>query len=214
MSATATITNSSPSGIPSTDEAATVERLRQGDERAFEWLVREFGGRMLATARRFLHCDEEAADAVQEAFISAFRRIDTFDGDSRVSTWLHRIVVNACLMRLRCRSRKPTVSIEECLPQFSSTGHHVQRVSRWSEEAADPATHASAVEVRQLIRDQIERLPESYREVLLLRDLEQLSTEETAEVLGESTANVKTRLHRARQSLRTLLEPIFGNGRP
>jgi len=88
-------------------ERDLVSRLRRGDEDAFERLVREHGGRLLAVARRFLREEEEARDAVQECFLSAFRALDRFDQASRLSTWLHRIVINACLMRLRTRRRKP-----------------------------------------------------------------------------------------------------------
>lgn len=210
----ATLTSSETSSITATarafgrmnDESNLIERLRNGDKRAFESLVREFGGRMLSTARRFMRCEQDAADAVQEAFINAFRKMETFDGDSRLYTWLHRIVVNACLMKLRSRSRKPAISIDDCLPQFDSNGHHELRVSSWS---GDGYQHAAASEMRERVRACIDQLPDSYRQILLLRDIEELGTEETAKLLGESIANVKTRLHRARQALRTLLEPVF-----
>src|SRR6058998_791665 len=106
-------------------------RLRQGDEAAYATLVREYGGRMLAVARRVLCNEEDARDAVQEAFLQAFRSIQRFRGDSNLATWLHRIVTNAALMKLRSTSRHPHVSVAELLPQFDETGHHCQPVRDW-----------------------------------------------------------------------------------
>ena len=180
--------------------AEFILQLRSGNAGAFEKLVREFGPRMLAIAKRMLHCESDAADAVQDAFTSAFKNIDGFKGESNIYTWLHRIVVNASLIRLR--SRKASVSIDDCLPQFAEDGHHARRVSRsdW-----DGLQKAESAELRQRVRMCIDQLPPSYREVLVLRDMEGLDTESTARLLDESISNVKIRLHRARQALRTLL---------
>src|SRR5262245_27545466 len=100
------------------DDVELLERIRAGDERACEALVRRHGGRMLAVARRFLRTEEDSADAVQEAFLSAFRSLDGFEGRSAPGTWLHRIVVNVCLMKLRARSRSREVRIDDLLPTF------------------------------------------------------------------------------------------------
>jgi RNA polymerase sigma-70 factor (ECF subfamily) len=188
-------------------ERDLVGRLRRGDEDAFERLVREHGGRLLAVARRFLREEEEARDAVQECFLSAFRAMDGFDQASRLSTWLHRIVVNACLMRLRTRRRKPEEPIDEFLPQFQSDGHQVRHPTPEWEGSAE--TLLARKETRSIVRAAIDRLPDSYRAVLLLRDIEELSTEEAAQSLGVTANAVKIRLHRARQALRALLEPRF-----
>jgi RNA polymerase sigma-70 factor (ECF subfamily) len=142
---------------------------------------------------------------VQEAFISAFKSIHSFESGSRLSTWLHRIAVNACLMRLR--SRKAMVSVEELIPTFDHTGHHVRPVSRWAD---DTASLADAAEVRSIVRGCIDLLPEPYRVVLMLRDIEEFDTAETARLLNCTAANIKTRLHRARQALRTLLDSRLG----
>jgi RNA polymerase sigma-70 factor (ECF subfamily) len=187
------------------DDARLLGRLRAGDPLASEALVRQHGGRMLAVARRLLGCEEDSADAVQDAFLSAFRSLDAFEGNSTLGTWLHRIVVNACLMKLRARSRSRTVPIDELLPAFDEAGHHARPVRPWAEQA--PAQLARA-ETRAAVRACIARLPEPYRTVLLLRDIEELDTEQTARQLGVSPGAVKTRLHRARQALRALLEPI------
>ncbi len=197
----AAVASQSPTPV---DEKELVDRLRAGDDAAYEELVRAYGGRMLAVARRMLRADEDARDAVQEAFVSAFKSIDRFEGSSRISTWLHRIVVNAALMKLRTKRRKPEASIEELLPSFLEDGHMAAPASPWRAVGDDPVEQR---EVSQLVRDSIERLPEGYRNVLLLRDIEDLDTEETAEIMGISPGAVKTRLHRARLALRGLLEP-------
>ncbi len=188
------------------DEEALLERLRAGDDRAYEALVRRYGARMLAVAQRLLRNPEDAREAVQEAYLSAFRSIDRFAGGARVSTWLHRIVINAALMRLRSRRRKPEEPIEDLLPDFLPDGHQAQPAARWGEPADEGVERREA---RELVRRAIARLPESYRIVLLLRDIEQLDTAETADLLGLSQSAVKTRLHRARQALRTLLDLNF-----
>ena len=196
----------SPRPLPSDDDAALLAGIRSGDNRAFEALVRTYGGQMIAVAKRLIRCEHEALDAVQDAMLSAFNASAAFEGTSRLSTWLHRITVNACLMRIRSRRRKRETTIDELLPHFDDTGHHATPVSSWSD---GPPEHAESAELRAQVRACIDRLPESYRSILVLRDIEGLDTEETSKVLGCTTANVKTRLHRARQALRKLLEPLF-----
>lgn len=192
------------SGSADSDERALVERLRAGEDDAFEVLVRAHGGRMLAVARRFLRSEEDAHDAVQDAFLSAFRSIDRFEGQSRLSTWLHRIVANAALMKLRTRRRKPEKLIDDLLPGFLEDGHLAEPASEW-QQLSDRALLRK--ELREQIRSSIEELPENHRNVLMLRDIEGFDTEETAELMGVSANAVKTRLHRARLALRGLLEP-------
>jgi RNA polymerase sigma-70 factor (ECF subfamily) len=186
---------------PTSDEKSLVTALRRGDEVAFEGMVRLHGGRMLAVARRMLRSEDDARDAVQEAFISAFKAIADFQGDARLSTWLHRIVVNAALMRLRRQRRKPEESIDELLPHFDERGS-------WSDgeqPCRTPSELLERSETRAVVHECIDRLPDSYRSVVVLRDIEELDTDETAASLGMSVAAVKTRLHRGRQALRTLL---------
>ncbi len=188
-------------------EASQLGALRRGDEKTFEAMVRSFGPRLLSVARRFLRDEEDARDAVQEGFLSAYRSIGTFQGGSQISTWLHRIVVNACLMRLRSRQRRPEESIEELLPRFAEDGHQVAHPTpEWEGSAEELLARR---ETREMVRKAIDRLPDSYRAVLLLRDIEELSTEEAARLVGITENAVKIRLHRARQALRTLLEPQF-----
>lgn len=187
-------------------EAELLAGLRAGNGEAYERLVRAYGGRLLAVARRFLSSEDDARDALQEAFLSAFRAIGSFQEGARVSTWLHRIVINAALMKLRSRRRKPEESIDNLLPTFLEDGHREDPGPAWKETAESALQQR---ETRALVRECIERLPESYRTVLLLRDIEELDTEEAAQLLGISPNAVKIRLHRARQALRTLLDPYF-----
>lgn len=189
-----------------TAESNLLARLRSGDEPAFEQLVREYGGRMLATARRLMKSEDDARDAVQDALLSAFSGLKSFSGGSQLSTWLHRIVVNAALMKLRRRRRKPEQSIDELLPRFDDQGYHVDDPRQWGAPSADLLEQR---ETRAQVRACIERLPETYRTVLMMRDIEELDTEEVAALLGVTPNAVKVRLHRARQALRTLLEREF-----
>ncbi len=192
--------------VVSQSDTDLVTRLRAGDDDAFEFVVRTYSGRLLVVTRRILCNDEDARDAVQDAFLSAFRSLDRFEGGSLLSTWLHRIAVNAALMKLRTRRRKPEESIEPLLPVYREDGHHQEVFSSWTE----PVDVAMArAEHRAMVRQCIDQLPDSYRTVLLLRDIEELDTEETARALGISGNAVKIRLHRARQALRTLLAPHF-----
>jgi len=188
------------------DETAMVAGLRSGDPSAFEMIVRTHGPRMLSTARRILGNDEEAREAVQEAFISAYRARTQFDAAARISTWLHRIVVNAALNRLRTRRRRPEESLDDLQPQFQPNGHYAEQFAAWTEPAD---VTLGRKETAALVRHTIDELPESFRTVLLLRDIEGLSTDETAQVLNISANAVKLRLHRARMALRTLLMPHF-----
>jgi len=191
-----------PRALPD-DEAQFVAALRAGDGRAYERLVSEFGGRMLAVARRILRSEEDARDALQEAYLQAFRALPRFEGQARISTWLHRIVVNAALMKIRSKKARPEESIEPLLPTFRDDGHATVAFCGW-DETADQLLERR--ETREMLRAAIDRLPESYRTVLMLRDIEELDTQEVAELLGVTANAVKIRLHRARQALRELLD--------
>ena len=204
MNATPEVVMLEPSSSPAlVDEAQLLVQVKSGDPAACETLVRRFGGRMLAVAQRLLRNEDDAHDALQDAFLSAFRSIHQFEGQSQLGTWLHRIVVNASLMKLRARKRRRDCSIEEILPTFDEDGHRRHVRAAWQ---AESEAILERQELRAVIRRKIDLLPEDYRSVLLLRDIEELNTEETAGVLGISPGAVKTRLHRARMALRGLLE--------
>lgn len=178
--------------------------MRAGDDRAFERLVRAHVGPLHAVAQRLLQNEADADDIVQEAFLSAFRNFDSFRGDARLKTWLHRIVVNAALQRLRRTKRaKEVVDVDELLPRFQENGYPVHFHQRWVQTSEELATRA---ETREQVRQMIGQLPDNYRTVLILRDIEELDTAETAELLELTPGTVKVRLHRARQALRNLLE--------
>jgi RNA polymerase sigma-70 factor (ECF subfamily) len=189
--------------MSSAAEAMLVAGLRAGDSTAFETLLDKYGARLLRLARRFCGSEEDARDALQDAMVSVFKSIGTFEASSMLSTWLHRIVVNACLMKLRTKKRRDEIDIEEVMPRFQEDGHQLVPSQPWTESAQSMLERD---ELRALVRSSIEQLPETYRVVLQLRDIEEMSTEETAELLGITPNAVKIRLHRARQALRALLD--------
>ncbi|CAN5238134.1 RNA polymerase sigma factor SigM [soil metagenome] len=173
---------------------------RADREQAAAELVRVFGRRMTAVARRFLRCEEDCADAVQDAFLSALRSLEGFEGKSSVGTWLHRILVNSCLLKLRAQSRRRSVPMDDLLPvadETARTGCEEQGLLRLTRQ-----------ETQDMVRACIERLPKPYRTIILLRDIEELDTIETARRLGIAPGAVKTRLHRARLALRKLLQSL------
>ncbi|HEX9407774.1 MAG TPA: sigma-70 family RNA polymerase sigma factor [Thermoanaerobaculia bacterium] len=190
--------------MDTTTRAALVSDLKAGEPTAFEALVRMQMPALLRAARRFLRSEEDARDAVQDTFVSAFKSIGTFQENSQLATWLHRILINSCLMKLRTQKRRPEEDIETYLPRFQDDGHQVEPSVPWAETAESILQRK---QTRDLVRASIDSLPETYRVVLLLRDIEEMTTEETAKLLGITANAVKVRLHRARQALRTLLDP-------
>lgn len=186
-------------------EELLVARLKEGDDGCFALLVRRHGGSLLAKARRFLRNEEDARDAVQDAFLRAHQAIAGFEGGSSLSTWLHRILINGCLMKLRSRRRKPEEPIETSLPRFLEDGHRRAPDPAWPEDDAYSALERR--ETRAFVRELIDELPDSYRAVLILRDIEERDTAEAAARLELTENAVKIRLHRARQALREMLAP-------
>jgi RNA polymerase sigma-70 factor (ECF subfamily) len=190
-----------PTVAPLGEDATLIAQLRKGNDEAFELIVRKFGGRLLATARRYLSSEDDAQDAVQNAFLSAFKSMKHFNGNSALSTWLHRIVINSALMQLRSKRRRPEEPIDEFLPQFDQAGN-------WMEDRArtlQPQVSLEASETRRMVRRCIDRLPPAHRVMLILRDIDELDTEEAATLLGLTTNTVKVRLHRARQALKSVI---------
>jgi RNA polymerase sigma-70 factor, ECF subfamily len=181
-----------PTSNPGT-ESQLVALLRAGDDNAYEHLFRTHAEAMLAAARRFFGDTLDAAEAVQDAFVSAFKGIQSFEGTARLGTWLHRITINACLMKLRGRTGPRLVPLDEPAGPVAST-------------EGDMLTRAETV---GQVRAGIDKLPAAYRSVILLRDIEGLDTAEAAARLGTNETVVKTRLHRARLALRSLLAPEF-----
>lgn len=176
------------------------------DAVAAEQLVRDNIAWMLALAERMLRDRSLAEDAVQEAFISALRGLSRFEGRSSIKTWLHRITVNASLTKLRQLKRLAEKSIDELLPEFDRQDCRIE--APWPYLATVQEVLENA-ELRARVNAGIDELPDSYRIVLQLRDIEGYATGEVAALLEISEANVKVRLHRARAALKKLLEPIL-----
>jgi len=185
-------------------DGALVAALRRGDPTAAEDLVAAWGNRAYHLAWRITTSAPDAEEAVQDAFLSVIRKIDAFREESAFGSWLYRIVANAAYVRCRRRrGRGADVSLDQLLPVFDEHGRHVAPVADWSMSVDDPARQT---ELRMVLSTAIDELPADYRAVVLLRDVEGLSQQETAEALGLTVVNVKTRLHRARLFLRERLE--------
>ena len=183
-----------------------LDGLRAGDERSYEEMVRRYGGRMLSVATRICGNPDDARDAVQEAFLQAFKSVGRFEERSSLGTWLHRIVANQALMKLRTRRRKPETSLDDLMPEFDEVDCRVELTA----DDLEPIDSVLARrETREAIREAIRSLPDVYRDVLILRDIEEFDTRETAEILSIEAGAVKTRLHRARAALKKKLEPMM-----
>lgn len=181
-----------------------VERLRRHEPRAADDLVATYGDRACRLATRISGSAQDAEEAVQDAFWSVIQKIDTFRGESAFGSWLYRVVANAAYQKLRLRpGRRHELSLDELLPVFDQQGKHVEPVPDWSPSLDDPARRT---ELREVLTSAIDELPAEYRAVVVLRDVEGLSHRETAEALGLTICNVKTRVHRARLFLRKRLE--------
>lgn len=186
------------------DETVLVERARGGDLAAFSELVRRYERRVYRTARHIVQNDEDAEDVLQEAMLKAFEHLDSFQGNSKFYTWLVRIAVNESLMKLRKRKSDRTVSLDESIETDEEP--IVREIAVWDD---NPEQRYSQTELREILDRAIESLKPIFRTVFILRDIEELSTEETAEVLGLSIAAVKSRLLRARLQLRERLTRTF-----
>jgi RNA polymerase sigma-70 factor (ECF subfamily) len=189
------------------EEEALVARLKRGDEEAFDKLVRLHSERLIRLARSILGDEDLARDAVQEAFLNAFRALDGFNGDARLSSWLHRIVVNAALAKLRQRRRHPETFLTDESPGAHDRDPLDRRGAAMPEgkgEAADDSLARRQED--ELVRDCIAAMKESHRTVLTLRYIEEYDTEQTAKILGIAPNTVKTRLLRARDALRDYIE--------
>lgn len=186
------------------DEQALVRALQSGDRSACAILVKKFSPRIYRLALRMMGDPQEAEEVLQETFISACQHVERFEGRSQLGTWLYRIATNAALMRLR-RRQLDTVSIDE--PVELGQGQEMPRqLVDWGRS---PESHALNAELRDVMEQAVSELPESLRVVFLLRDVEGLSTAETAEALGITESAAKVRLHRARLQLRERLSEYF-----
>ncbi len=186
------------------DEAALIQRIREGEKELYYELIHPYERSVYLAAYSVLRNEADAEEAAQEAFLKAYRHLGDFRGESCFHTWVVRIALNEARMRLRKEHRHLYQSLDETEPETEQAVPLVQRLADWREV---PSEVLERSEVRKEITRALDSLPESYREVLILRDVEQLSIAETAEVLGVTQATVKIRLFRARLRMRNLLAP-------
>ena len=195
-----------------TSELALVQAAKKGDLDAFSQLVKRYDRNIFRIAQHITHNEEDAQDVVQEAFLKAYQNLEQFQGNSKFYTWLVRIAVNEALMKLRRRRSDKTVSLDEDV--VTEEGSMPREVADWS---PNPEQLYGQSEWSDILKKTIQGLPPGFRTVFVLRDVEGLSTEETAEMLGLSIPAVKSRLLRARLQLRERLARYFkskrdGNG--
>lgn len=187
-----------------TDELTLVQAAKSGDLEAFSELVRRYDRNIFRIAQHITHNEEDAQDVVQDAFLKAYQNLGQFQGQSKFYTWLVRIAVNEALMRLRKRRSGRIVSLDEEVE--TEEGTMPREVADWS---PNPEQIYGQSELGNILRKTIQGLPPGFRTVFALRDIEGLSTEETAELLGLSVPAVKSRLLRARLQLRERLAKYF-----
>lgn len=192
------------------EDQKLVEALQRGEPGAVEALLDRYGGWIYRVARRLLNDPRDVEEVTQDVLLTVVRKIQTFKGEAAFSSWLYRIAVNAAYQRLRAKRARPEVSLEPFLPVFDDEGRYIEPVVDWSSKLNDPAV---AGETRAAIERSLSRLPEEYRVVIQLHDVEELPNEEVAVTLGLTVAAVKSRVHRARLFLRQELAHLFSPGR-
>jgi len=199
-------TDSAPVEVPVIDdgELELVARAREGDSTAFSVLVKRYEGRIFRLAMNITQNREDAEDVLQESFFKAYEHLDQFLGNSKFYTWIVRIAVNQALMKLRKRRNDRTVSLDEQIDTGEDTV--VREIATWD---PDPEERYSREELNTILTEAVDELAPIYRTVFTLRDVDGLSTEETAEVLDLSIPAVKSRLLRARLQLRDRLTRFF-----
>ena len=186
------------------EEAALVERARLEDPRAFTELMRRYEAKIFRLAQHITQNREDAEDVLQETFLKAYEHLDQFQGNSKFYTWIVRIAVNQALMKLRKRKSDRSVSLDEGIDTGEDTV--VREIAAWEES---PEERYSREELGEILDSAVQSLAPPYRTVFILRDIEELSTEETAEALELSIPAVKSRLLRARLQLREKLTRFF-----
>ena len=193
--------STAPAGTPVND-AELVQRIGRRDHVAFEILMRRYNGKLFRVARAILKDDAEAEDALQEGYFDAYRRIGDFRGESQLSTWLTRIVINQALMRLRRQKRDRVV-----VPFGARRGPDSERpeAEMADDKTESPPDATMRSEVRRMLERRIDELPVAFRTVFVMREVEDMTVEETAASLSIPAATVRTRLFRARALLREAL---------
>jgi RNA polymerase sigma-70 factor (ECF subfamily) len=192
------------------DEADLIERLRRADPDAIETVMERFAAKAYRLAHGITKNSADAEEVVQDVFAAIVQKIASFQGRAALWTWIYRVTTNAALNKRRGKWREVEVPLEPDLPTFKADGHRdgdrAFLVADWSER---PDEVLLSKEGRAMVNDALARLPDDYRAVVVLRDVEELSNEEAAEVLGESVGSVKSRLHRARMALREQLTRLL-----
>ncbi|MBS1877683.1 MAG: RNA polymerase sigma factor [Acidobacteria bacterium] len=192
------------SEVANTEELGLVTQARSGDGTAFSDLVRRYERKIYRLAKNITQHDEDAEDVLQETFLKAYEHLPDFQGNSKFYTWLVRIAVNEALMKLRKRKTDRTVPLDEPVDTGEETV--VREIAVWDE---DPERQFSQEELSQILNDAVQSLKPAFRTVFVLRDIEELSTEETAQAMNISIPAVKSRLLRARLQLREKLTRFF-----
>jgi RNA polymerase sigma-70 factor, ECF subfamily len=190
--------------------AELVEALKRNEASAFERLIAQHGAMLYRVALRLMGQREEAEDVLQEALLKVHQNIQAFDGRAALTTWLYRIVVNTALMRLRTQTRAPEELLDTAGPLFTDEGDHAQDVAEWALSPEQVLLHQEAL---GMLQQGIERLPDLYRAVYVLAEIESVPYREIATILDLSVGTVKTRLHRARLFLRAVLADYFASGK-
>ena len=190
--------------VAETDELDLVSRAREGDAGAFSTLINRYENKIFRLAMNITQNREDAEDVLQESFLKAYEHLDQFQGNSKFYTWIVRIAVNQALMKLRKRKSDRTVSLDEEI----DTGEDVvvREIAAWD---PDPEERFSQEELNTILTEAVDGLAPIYRTVFVLRDVEGLSTEETADALDLTVPAVKSRLLRARLQLRDKLTRFF-----
>ena len=184
------------------DEAELIKGLNNGCQNSSKKLVEHYWNELNFLANRLLADETTAKDCVQEAFIKAITKIDSFKGLGSFKAWLHQIVVNEALIELRKKSIRKEESLDELMLDFDESGHYVES---YQGQLVDIEALQDSIEVKQQIKKSIDKLPDKFRVILILRDYEGYSTKEVAEKLNMTEQNVKVRLHRARLAMRNLI---------
>jgi RNA polymerase sigma-70 factor (ECF subfamily) len=194
--------------------AALFDRLRAGDGTALEPLMERFASRVYRVAHGVTGNAPDAEEVVQDVFLTLFRKAASFEGRAALGTWLYRIAVNTALNKRRGKRAQVEASLEDYLPRYTADGHREgDRSFLLADWSLMPDEVLLSQEGRGVVRAAVERLPAHYRVVLVLRDVEELSSEEVAEIVGDSVASVKSRLHRARMALREQLTRTYASER-
>ena len=190
-------------------EQDLVQRLQAGDAEAFDTVFRQYFPKVYRQAFHLVGTAAEAEEVAQEVFLTVYEKIHTFRGASALTTWLYRLTMNAALSRLRRRTRRKEIALDDYLPQFREDGHHLVRpVVDWS---ADLEQNLADAQMQHLLRQAIELLPPLDKAVLVLSDFEDLPNRDIGEALGLTVLAVKARLHRARLFLRGQLAVALGH---